>query len=99
MKCSHCGTENNHGELFCVECGAQLVEGTARNSGTAEPTGGLAPGASLQHGRYVITKVLGEGGMGSVLLAKDTRLANKQMVVKVLNAESNSTEKLYEDVR
>ena len=37
--------------------------------------------------------------MGSVLLAKDTRLADKQMVVKVLNAESTNTEKLQEDVR
>jgi eukaryotic-like serine/threonine-protein kinase len=102
MKCPHCGIENNHGEMFCTECGAQL-DGVASTSvsssnATEEPTG-LVPGASLQNGRYVITKLLGEGGMGSVMLAKDTRLADKLMVVKALSAETTNTEKLHEDVR
>lgn len=37
--------------------------------------------------------------MGSVLLAKDTRLADKLTVIKALNAESTDTGKLQEDVR
>ncbi len=37
--------------------------------------------------------------MGSVLLAKDTRLADKLTVIKVLNAESTDPGKLQEDVR
>ena len=101
MKCPHCGTENRPGDHFCEECGAQLVapEAAAPAGGTGGLAAGLVPGATLQNGRYVIAKALGEGGMGSVLLAKDTRLADKLTVVKALNAESTDTEKLQEDVR
>src|SRR5215813_6098998 len=114
MTCPNCGTENRPGDNFCEECGAQLVTssavpasgivtpgGTTVTPGTltANPAAGLTPGVSLQNGRYVVAKALGEGGMGSVLLAKDTRLADKLTVVKVLNADSSNTEKLHEDVR
>src|SRR5262249_49535890 len=42
----------------------------------------LAPGVSLSSGRYVIDKALGKGGMGSIFLAHDTRLDDKQVVIK-----------------
>lgn len=103
MICPNCGTENRPGDHFCEECGAQLVAGAAETTTSgneiANPAAGLVPGVSLQNGRYVVVKALGEGGMGSVLLAKDTRLADKLTVVKVLNADSSDTEKLHEDVR
>ncbi|HEY0755551.1 MAG TPA: serine/threonine-protein kinase [Ktedonobacteraceae bacterium] len=113
MICPNCGTENRPGDHFCEECGAALVANNAVLSTSTDipggldassnivtnPAAGLTPGVSLQNGRYVITKALGEGGMGSVLLAKDTRLADKLTVVKVLNADSSDTEKLHEDVR
>jgi serine/threonine protein kinase len=101
MKCPHCGTENRPEDHFCEECGAQLgaPETTGPTTGAAGLAAGLVPGASLQNGRYVIAKALGEGGMGSVLLAKDTRLADKLTVIKVLNAESTDPDKLQEDVR
>jgi serine/threonine protein kinase len=103
MTCPNCGTENKAGDHFCEECGAQLISGeaatTTSGSETANPAAGLVPGVSLQNGRYVVAKALGEGGMGSVLLAKDTRLADKLTVVKVLNADSSNTEKLHDDVR
>src|SRR5579883_3389393 len=101
MKCPHCGTENRPEDHFCEECGAQLVapETSGPTTGAAGLAAGLVPGTSLQNGRYVIAKALGEGGMGSVLLAKDTRLADKLTVIKVLNAESTDPDKLQEDVR
>ena len=102
MTCPYCGAENEHGELFCTECGGQLTDRsvTAVSAHKPEigPAEGLAPGTSLQNGRYIITKALGEGGMGSVLLARDTRLADKLTVVKALSAENGNTEKLREDV-
>ncbi len=102
MVCPYCGAENEHGELFCTECGGQLTErsvaAVSAHRPEIGPAEGLAPGTSLQNGRYIITKALGEGGMGSVLLARDTRLADKLTVVKALSAESNDTAKLEEDV-
>ena len=42
----------------------------------------------LNNGRYVIEKVLGQGGMGAALLAKDTRIYDKLVVIKELITES-----------
>ena len=39
-------------------------------------------GSSLSHGRYVIESKLGEGGMGIVYRARDTRLES-EVVIKV----------------
>lgn len=101
MKCPYCETENRVGNQFCEECGAQLIAAADAipDDGAKPQTAVLTPGAHLQHGRYVITRALGEGGMGSVWLAQDTRLANKPMVIKALSAESSDPEKLQEDVR
>jgi eukaryotic-like serine/threonine-protein kinase len=76
---------------------AGLVPGTSPLA--SEETTTIGPGARLQTGRYVTTKALGEGGMGTVLLAKDTRLADKPTVIKVLSADEDDKEKLQEDVR
>jgi serine/threonine protein kinase/ABC-type branched-subunit amino acid transport system substrate-binding protein len=59
----------------------------------------LAPGAHLQNGRYVVEKVLGEGGMGAALLARDTRVSNKLVVIKELISDNTDPVKRQEDVR
>lgn len=41
----------------------------------------LAPGAILQT-RYKITKLIGQGGMGAIYLADDTRFSNRVCVIK-----------------
>ena len=42
----------------------------------------LSPGMTLSAGRYAIDKALGKGGMGSIFLARDTRLDDKPVVIK-----------------
>ncbi len=51
----------------------------------AEPWSGLVPGRLLD-GRYEIIKRIGIGGMGEVFLARDTKLFDKAVAVKVLTA-------------
>ena len=103
-KCPYCGTENRDEESFCENCGAFLDSATETlDSATATTTQGesgnannahsLAPGSQLQNGRYIIKKILGQGGMGSLALAIDTRLADKLVVIKELISEhADSTE-------
>ncbi|GAC1566948.1 MAG: hypothetical protein NVS3B14_11430 [Ktedonobacteraceae bacterium] len=86
--CPYCGTENRDAESFCENCGGYLDPSTVTvTRGENDHTGNsqsLAPGSQLQNGRYVIQKILGQGGMGSLTLARDTRLADKLVVIKEL---------------
>src|SRR5713226_4944834 len=90
-KCPYCGTENRDEESFCENCGAFLDSATATTtqgeSGNANNAHSLAPGSQLQNGRYIIKKILGQGGMGSLALAIDKRLADKFVVIKELISE------------
>ncbi len=99
-KCPYCGAENRDEERFCEHCGAFLDSATATTSqgesGNANNAHSLDPGSQLQNGRYVIKKILGQGGMGSLALAIDTRLADKLVVIKELISEQADP---TEDVR
>jgi serine/threonine protein kinase/ABC-type branched-subunit amino acid transport system substrate-binding protein len=111
MQCPNCHMDNPAGESFCNNCGASLAPTVARTSiavGAAISPSGvsgsgtselLLPGAQLQHGRYVIEKVLGQGGMGAALLARDTRIYNKPVVIKELITESVDPAERQEDIR
>ena len=55
------------------------------------PTGTLAPGVTLQTGRYVIERPLGKGGMGKVYLARDTHVNNKLVAIKELAIPATAT--------
>ena len=70
-------------------------------SGSGDTTGyrALAPNSRLQTGRYVIEHVLGQGGMGAALLAKDTRVSNKLVVIKELISDSTNPQQRQDDVR
>jgi eukaryotic-like serine/threonine-protein kinase len=59
----------------------------------------LIPGSRLQGGRYVIKKVLGQGGTGAALLATDLRLDSKPVVIKELISDSTDPIKQQEDVK
>lgn len=61
---------------------------------TAEPL----PVGHLLDGRYQIKKVLGQGGMGRVYLANDTRLANRPVACKEMILDAGTHEqKALED--
>lgn len=59
----------------------------------------LAPNMQLENGRYVVEKILGEGGMGAAVLAYDTRVSNKRVVIKELASENLDPQQRQEDVR
>src|SRR5579859_5540325 len=100
QKCPYCGTENRDEESFCEHCGGFLDPSTTTTtqgeSVRASNSQSLTPGSHLQNGRYIIKKMLGQGGMGSIALAGDTRLADKLVVIKELIANPDDP---TEDVR
>lgn len=100
--CSNCGRYIGTGPAPAT-IGAGNTTSTSSGA-TTTGTGGvnsrsLTVGTQLQGGRYVIKKVLGEGGMGAALLATDKRLDNKPVVIKELVADSNDPAKFKEDER
>ncbi|MEB2310311.1 MAG: serine/threonine-protein kinase [Sorangiineae bacterium] len=78
MKCEACGTENIDGARFCAGCGALLpVESKGEDPLVGQVIGG----------RYRITDVLGEGGMGIVYGAEQQMGSTlRKVAVKTLHA-------------
>jgi tRNA A-37 threonylcarbamoyl transferase component Bud32 len=74
--CNACGGENTDAAKFCSKCGAPLA------AGTPPPRQPTLPLQSLLHNRYLIRKLLGQGGMGAVYLAEDQQVFNRLCVVK-----------------
>src|SRR5690349_870142 len=88
--CSNCGAyldpTHTAGSATMISSANVAPSGTATDassvplSGTSGNLRTLAPGSTLQNGRYLVERVLGQGGMGAALLAKDTRVSNKLVV-------------------
>jgi serine/threonine protein kinase len=104
--CSNCGGYLDGSDAHTVVgSSSPTIVSTVGNTGptttTAGGTGGartLAPNAQLQAGRYVVEKVLGQGGMGAAVLARDTRVSNKRVVIKELVSENTDPAQHQEDV-
>ncbi len=98
MECPYCKAENRDGVRYCGSCGKMIGASATTTPGGDIPRS-LAPGSRLQGGRYVVKQVLGQGGMGTALLATDLRLDNKPVVIKELLSDNVDPAKLQEDVR
>jgi serine/threonine protein kinase/ABC-type branched-subunit amino acid transport system substrate-binding protein len=104
MECPYCNTENRDGVRYCANCGRQLDQADSTLLAGAQVvavpgSSSLTPGSRLQGGRYVIKKVLGQGGMGAALLATDLRLDSKPVVIKELISDNTDPAKVPDDVR
>ncbi len=108
MQCPYCNADNRDGVRYCGKCGSALQITTPASLATGGSSGGtsynynshsLTPHSRLQGGRYVVKKVLGQGGMGAALLATDNRLDGKLVVIKELVSGSTGPHKWQDDVR
>ncbi len=100
--CPSCGMQNSDQAKFCAQCGRTLA-------GAAPPLPPIAPAQpagvqtlpqpvaapNLLHSRYLILRLLGQGGMGAVYLAQDHNAFSRRCVIKeMLPYYSNPAEKL-----
>jgi serine/threonine protein kinase/ABC-type branched-subunit amino acid transport system substrate-binding protein len=98
MECPYCKTVNREGVRYCGNCG-KLIDAAPAPDGGSNASHPLVPGSRLQGGRYIIRKVLGQGGMGAALLATDIRLDGKPVVIKELISDQITPIRLQDDVR
>jgi serine/threonine-protein kinase len=96
IKCPYCEFQNPEDTLFCGKCGKKFaVSEKAELTKTLEhPRAGLSTG-SLFANRYEIIEELGEGGMGKVFKALDTKIDEK-IALKILKPEVASDKKTIE---
>ncbi len=88
-KCPDCDYTNPADSQFCNRCGTNLgISNKVSFSATQTIQGSVShiPVGSTFAGRYQILDVLGEGGMGEVYHAFDTRF-NEEVAIKVLKPE------------
>jgi serine/threonine-protein kinase len=82
MKCEACGHENVDGARFCAKCGAIL----ATPAEGPDPLIGQVIG-----GRYRVTGVLGEGGMGKVYVGEQQMGSTvRKVAIKTLHSHLSS---------
>ncbi len=74
--CEHCGAANTPKASFCQHCAAMLP---------LQAASGRLPEPTLISGRYQLEERVGQGGMGAVYKALDTRFNNRPIAVKEMS--------------
>jgi serine/threonine protein kinase/Tfp pilus assembly protein PilF len=110
-KCPQCGHENPPDVIYCIKCETRLVprqedqeapsEISEEPSDSGESTEDSSPGltsGSVFANQYQIVEDLGEGDMGHVYKARDTK-ANEEVALKVLNPEISPDDKSFRRYR
>ena len=76
ITCPACGHQQPVGSTYCARCGSPLP---------GLGTGQLPSHFSLQQGRYLIVRAVGQGGMAAVYQAADQRLGGKAVAIKEMS--------------
>ncbi len=104
MFCGECGEPNPDGKRFCAACGHRLTStsGSQASGLNDVPTITSLPPGTLLANRYCIERLLGQGGMGQVYLARDQTL-DIPVAVKTMSAllqhDAGAVERLKDEAR
>lgn len=85
ITCNTCDFQNDKNNKFCSNCGNNLDEKEKKEETEVndyKTNNNLLKNGTLLQNRYKITKLIGQGGMGAIYLADDTRFSNRVCVLK-----------------